>query len=105
MTTRADYDFVQTTDNAVMVTSGGIARFAAKWPCSGMRFDDDIAVQFEFDKRNGDLIDIQWFDCSDDAESLDITEPEGVNGEALLALSQDAQQYLNQAGREVWNGR
>jgi hypothetical protein len=58
-----------------------------------MRFDDDIAVQFEYD-RNGNLVDIQWFDCTDDAPSLDIPEPDGVNGEALAALSQDAQQYL-----------
>ena len=93
MTRRADYDFVQTTDNAVMVTSGGVARFAAKWPCSGMRFDDDIAVQFEYD-RKGNLVDIQWFDCTDDAPSLDVSEPDGVNGEALAALSQDAQEYL-----------
>ena len=41
-----------------------------------------------------DLIDIQWFDCSDDADSLDIAEPKGVNGEALRALSQDAGAYL-----------
>jgi hypothetical protein len=96
--TRADYDMVQTTDNAVMVTSGGVSRFADNWPCSGMRFDADIAVQFEFDFRM-QLVDIQWFDCSDDAESLDVAEPYGVNGEALQALSQDAQLYLLKARR------
>ena len=95
---RANYDFVQVTDNAVMVTSGGVERFASQWPCSGMRFDADIAVQFEF-ASNGDLVDINWYDCSDDADSLDIAEPEGVNSEALLALSQDAQKYLNKHKR------
>ncbi len=89
----ADYDYVETGNGRVMVTSGGVGRFAAKWPCSGMRFDADIAVEFEF-ASNGDLVDIQWFDCSDDSPSLDISEPDGVNGEALLALSQDAQEWL-----------
>jgi hypothetical protein len=96
--TRADYDMVQTTDNAVMVTSGGVSRFAANWPCSGMRFAADIAVQFEFDSRMN-LVGIQWFDCSDNADSLDIAEPDGVNAEALQALSMDARQYLLMARR------
>ena len=98
--TRADYDFVQTTDNAVMVTSGGLSRFARQWPCSGLMFDADIAVQFEFDASNGDLVDIQWFDCSDGADSLDIDEPRGINEQALLALAQHAQAYLNKCLRK-----
>jgi hypothetical protein len=91
---RADYDYVHTHSNRVMVTSGGLERFASKWPCSGMRFDADIAVEFEY-AADGDLVDIHWFDCSDGADALDISEPAGVNGEALLALSQDAQAFLN----------
>ncbi len=91
----ADYDFVRTSDNAVMVTSGKVARFAKSWPCSGMRFDRDIAVQFGY-AANGDLVDIQWFDCSDDSVAIDIAEPGGVNDEALNALSQDALQFLRE---------
>lgn len=90
---RSAYDYVQTIDNRVMVTSGGVARFADQWPCSGMRFDADIAVEFEF-ASNGDLVDINWYDCSEDADALDIAEPVGVNEEALVALSHDAQAYL-----------
>jgi hypothetical protein len=95
MKNRAEYDYVQTGDNSVMVTSGGVERFANQWPCSGMRFDADIAVDFEY-AANGDLVDIRWFDCSDGAEGLDIEEPAGIDGPALLALSQDAQTWLNQ---------
>ena len=86
---RAEYDFVGIGRNQVMVTSGGIARFASQWPCSGMRFDDDLGVIFSFD-TNG-LCDIEWFDGE---TGLTIAEPEGVNGEALLALSQDAQRFV-----------
>lgn len=92
---RADYDFVRTSDSRVMVTSGGLARFAAKWPCSGMRFDADIAVEFEF-ANNGDLVDITWFDLSENKpDGIDIGEPEGIDGAALVALSQDAQSFRN----------
>jgi hypothetical protein len=94
---KAEYDYVQVSENAVMVTSGGVQRFAESWPCSGMRFEADIAVQFEF-AQNGDLVDVSWYDCSEGAPGVDIAEPEGVNGEALLALSQDAQRWLDSAG-------
>lgn len=88
---RADYDFVAMGNGQVMVTSGGVARFANKWPCSGMRFDDDLGVIFSFDS-NG-LCDVEWFDGD---TGCTVSEPEGVNGEALAALSQDAQTYLTQ---------
>lgn len=95
--TRATYDFVATGNNCVMVTSGGIDRFARQWPCSGMRFDADIAISFEY-ATNGDLVDVQWFDCSG-AGAIDISEPDGVDSAALLALSQDAQTWLREAER------
>jgi hypothetical protein len=92
---KADYDFVVMGAGQVMVTSGGVARFAAQWPCSepcsGMRFDEDYGVIFSFDS-NG-LSDIEWFDGS---TGLDVAEPNGVNGEALAELSQDAQAHLAQ---------
>ena len=86
---KADYDFVPMSDSQVMVTSGGVERFAAQWPCSGMRFSDDIGVIFSFDS-NG-LCDVEWFDGETGGT---IAEPDGVSGEALVALSQDANSYL-----------
>ncbi len=88
---KADYDFVALNSSQVMATSGGVSRFADSWPCSGMRLDGDYGVIFSF-AANGDLVDIEWFDGE---TGLDITEPEGINGEALAALSHDAQDYLN----------
>ncbi len=88
---KADYDFVALNSRQVMATSGGVARFADSWPCSGMRFGGDYGVIFSF-ASNGDLVDIEWFNGE---SGLDIAEPAGVNGEALAALSRDAQEYLN----------
>jgi len=77
--------------NEVFVTSSELDKFASQWPCSGMRFDNDLAVKFSFD-GHGNLVDIAWFDAE---YGCDITEPTGVDGAALLALSQDAGEWLN----------
>lgn len=56
-----------------------VRQFRAQFPCSGLR---DRSYWFEFD-ANGDLVD------------TDV--PEHDDGPGALALSQDAQQYLNDA--------
>src|SRR5579884_2474472 len=84
----ADYDFVAISPRTVMATSGGLYRFAHKWPCSG--FPEDVCVTFEF-ASNGDLVDINWHSAE---TGCDIAEPNGVDGSALLALSEDAQSFL-----------
>lgn len=91
--TQADYDFVATGNRRVMVTSSGLLRFAKQWPCSGLRFDDSIAVEFEYDSR-GDLCNINWYDCGENPNGIDIMEPSGIDGAALVALSQGAQHFL-----------
>ena len=42
----------------VQCTCDGLEAFAAQWPCSGFRYGD--RVLFEFDKRNGDLVDVDY---------------------------------------------
>lgn len=55
----------------VTVSASEVADFRRQWPCSGL---PDTGIGFTFDKK-GDLVDIS---------------PEGVDGSACLALSQDA---------------
>lgn len=61
----------------VSVSRADVEAFKRTYPCSGL---PDKAFTFQFDKRNGDLVDI-WPD------SL------RYDGPGLLALSQDAQTY------------
>lgn len=68
----------------IEVPAKNVADFAARWPCSGL--PDDQGVVFGFDKRNGDLIEIEW-------SAFGEGEPEGVNDGAVLALSYDAQKF------------
>src|SRR5207248_8527096 len=89
----ADYDFVVLSRNdhdfgAVLVTSGKVSRFAAQWPCSGL--PDDMGVIFTF-QSNGDLVDIEWFESW---SGKTVAEPDGIDGAAMVALSQDAQTYM-----------
>jgi hypothetical protein len=95
---------LEISPNSVFVTSQELDTFAKSWPCSGMRFDRDIAVSFDF-ASNGDLTGISWFDCSDDSEHLDIGEPEGIDQSALLALSQDAGDWLRAQKQGGNNGQ
>lgn len=61
----------------VSVSRAEVEGFRSRWPCSGL---PDRAVTFQFDKRNGDLVDIWPY-----AEKWD--------GDAAVALSHDAQEY------------
>jgi hypothetical protein len=65
---------------SVQLTEYDVAAFKAKWPCNGM---PQAPIWFQFDKRNGDLVDMQPSDW----------EKRGADGLAMLALSQDAQAY------------
>jgi hypothetical protein len=60
---------------SVNVSAQEVARFKNGYPCSGL---PTKAFWFQFDKRNGDLVDVS---------------PSNVDGPAVLALSQDAQAY------------
>ena len=70
---------------AVVATSDGVGSFAARWPCNHIperrwEFGGYCPIRFEFE-GNGDLVDI---------------EPQlggGDDGPAILALSQDAQEF------------
>ena len=61
-------------------TSRDVDKFKSQWTCNGM---PTAAIWFQFDKRNGDLVDMKpsnW-------------EERGADGSAMVALSQDAQTY------------
>lgn len=60
---------------SVSVSQAEVVAFKEQWPCSGL---PDRGFWFQFDKRNGDLVDF---------------EPCNTDGEAVMALSQDAQAY------------
>lgn len=69
----------------VCASCDDVERFAERWPCSGFRYGDSVA--FQFDKRNGDLVDMIYRNGgrrADDAR---------VDGGAMLALSHDCQAY------------
>ena len=61
---------------SVMVSRAEVKEFKDTWPCSTL---PDAAITFQYDKRNGDLVDI--------------TPYRVVNGDDANALSQDAQAY------------
>jgi hypothetical protein len=61
----------------VAVPVGDVSDFNRGWPCSNIPVK---AIAFTFDSRNGDLVDIE-----PDSSSFD--------GDALVALSHDAQEY------------
>ncbi len=63
----------------VTVTRREVSDFARSWPCSGLR---DKPITFQFDKRNGDLVD-----TNDDRQQPD------ADNSAIAALSQDAKEY------------
>lgn len=80
------------TKYCVLVDTDDLANFAKTWPCSGLgdAIDTCMSVWFEFDGADGDLVDYEWADANGDPAH----EPEGIDGSALQALSQDAQQWL-----------
>lgn len=59
----------------VRVSRQEVVAFNTRWPCSEI---PERSVYFEFDKRNGDLLDMEPFD---------------MDGEAVRALSEDAQKF------------
>ena len=75
--------------STVFVSSVELRSFAQTWPCSGLR-DIEAAVAFGFDVR-GNLVEVSWFDGE---TGTDINEPEGIDQYALLAISQDAGNWL-----------
>lgn len=60
----------------VLCSENDVYKFAQSWPC----FGDVKSYWFQFDKRNGDLVDTNHQDGDTD-------------GAGILALSQDAQAY------------
>jgi hypothetical protein len=64
---------------SVSVSAAELRDFAACWPCSGMR-GASRGMAFQFDKRNGDLVDIDG-------------ERAGYDEGAVVALSEDAQRF------------
>ena len=67
---------------SVTVSRREVSDFAERWPCCAL---PDSSITFQFDKRNGDLIDITPYRIADRVDG-----PEG------LALSHDAQAYGRQ---------
>ena len=59
----------------VTVSRREVEAFKDRWPCSTL---PDRAVYFEFDARNGDLVDMRPID---------------MDGSDVLALSEDAQRF------------
>lgn len=59
----------------VTVSRREVKAFKDRWPCSTL---PDRAIYFEFDTRNGDLVDLR---------------PDNIDGADVLALSQDAQDF------------
>ena len=63
----------------VAVSARDVETFKRSWPCSGL---PSRAVAFQFDKRNGDLVDITPYRYA-----------HRFDGPAAVALSEDAQAY------------
>ena len=98
---------VMTAHFSVLIQTRDFRAFADRWPCSGMRFTEDICACVDF-APNGDLTDICWHNCSavnSVVRPFDIDEPEGIDGGALLAIIADAHTYLtNYVAENGWFG-
>lgn len=70
----------------VLVTNAEVSDFAATWP--GNHFDRDAEYVFEFDVRNGDLVDIN---AVRDSQVVPTTEDE--DGPEFVAMSEDAGKF------------
>ena len=68
----------------VTVTSAEVSAFAESWP--GFHGDTGADYVFEFDARNGDLVDVAAYRGSGGLESISEEE----DGQWLSALSDDA---------------
>lgn len=63
----------------VQCSRADVEAFKRSYPCSGL---PNVPIAFQFDKRNGDIVDIVYR-----------RDSAGFDGPGLLALSQDAQAY------------
>lgn len=61
---------------SVTCSRDDIRDFVSSWPCCGI--PDERPITFQFEKSNGDLVDIEGTD---------------YDGADLVALSEDAQRY------------
>jgi len=68
--------FNQGSEFRVTISAQEVSNFMDGWPCSGLNSRQGLS--FTFDKRNGDLTDMN---------------PSDTDGEAALALSHIAQAY------------
>lgn len=59
----------------VECTAADVSMFASAWPC----FGETKAIWFQFDRHNGDLIDMG--------------DSSGMDEQGVVALSHDAQKY------------
>lgn len=64
---------------SVQISKSDVESFKEQWPCNGLPV---VSVWAQFDKRNGDLVDLK--------PNL---EERGADGGAVLALIQDGQNY------------
>jgi hypothetical protein len=62
---------------SVTVTASDVEAFNDQWPCSPI---PERRITFQFDARNGDLVDTS-------------PDPASFDGDALVALSEDAKQF------------
>lgn len=60
----------------VEVSKAEVIAFKNRWPCSSL---PEKTIGFEFDKSNGDLVDVVWAN--------------GYDGPDLLALANDAKAF------------
>lgn len=65
---------------SVSISAADVAAFRDKWPCSGLT---GRPIWAQFDKRNGDLVDLRHDHRDED-------------GPALLAIVHDGQEYAAQ---------
>lgn len=63
--------------HSVTVSKAEVLAFKDTWPCSGL---PERSIWFQFDKRNGDLVDIR---------------PLSYDGPDLAALAEDAEAFAN----------
>jgi hypothetical protein len=73
----------------VLISATEIQDFMASWPCSGLVAKP---VEFQFDKRNGDLVDC-FYHASDTSVFPTAAIGADDDGTAALALCSDAQRF------------
>jgi len=64
----------------VVASTVDVQAFNDRWPCSTV---PERRVSFTFDRRNGDLVDL---------------EPQGINGTEVVSLARDCQGHARARG-------